>query len=234
MEGLTGYYWSQEKMQSFVCMSDDTDHKAPAVFASIQPILKQFVQDGTHKINIVSDSPTSQYRNKHIFYLMKEFTMEFQVPIEWIYLEANHGKGIPDDIGAVVKQAISDIVPFNPETPQYSCSDILKLGLVDAIPSINVSTFTSSHIADIKLKLPNLKSIAGTMKCPEVSTEIAASSDGDVNFSIIMKELSNLPAMKCNLQINNTTSAKLERKCIFSELRLGILPLKHCFKMFDK
>ena len=79
----TGYYWSQEKRQSFVCMSDDTDHKAPAVFASIQPILKQFVQDGAHKINIASDSPTSQYRNKHIFYLMKEFTMEFQVPLKW-------------------------------------------------------------------------------------------------------------------------------------------------------
>ena len=128
-------------------------------------------------------------------------------------------KGIPDGIGAVVKRAISDIIPFNLVTPQYSCSDLLKLGLVDAIPSINVSTFTTSHIADIKLKLPNLKSIAGTMKCHEVSTEIATSSDGDVNVSISMKELSNLPAMKCDLQINNTTpSAKLERKCIFSEL----------------
>ena len=127
---------------SFASLSDETDHKAAATWASMSPILNQCVEKGgIKKINIVSDSPTSQYRNKSIFYFMQDFCEKSNIFFKWIYLEAGHGKGIPDGIEAVVKQAISDIVPFNPEQGVYGCNDMLKLGLRDIIPSISIHTY---------------------------------------------------------------------------------------------
>jgi hypothetical protein len=54
-------------------------------------------------MNIISDSPISQYRNKTMFYLMKRFAIQQKIKLKWIYLEAGHGKGVADAIGAILK-----------------------------------------------------------------------------------------------------------------------------------
>ena len=68
------YSWEHDKEQSHVALSHCTSRNAPAVFASIEPILIDFVNSGSKRINIVSDSPFSQYRNKGIFWYLKEFS----------------------------------------------------------------------------------------------------------------------------------------------------------------
>ena len=55
-----GFVWSKETNYGFAALSDCTDHKAAAVWASLTPTL----ENGKEKIIIVSDSPSSQYRNK--------------------------------------------------------------------------------------------------------------------------------------------------------------------------
>ena len=59
--------WSSQGQKLFVAISDHTDHKASAVFASLEPILLKYCQANVHHFNIISDSPTSQYRNKNVF-----------------------------------------------------------------------------------------------------------------------------------------------------------------------
>ena len=59
--------WSSQGQKLFVAISDDTDHEASAVFASLEPILLKYCQANLHHFNIISDSPTSQYRNKNVF-----------------------------------------------------------------------------------------------------------------------------------------------------------------------
>ena len=86
-------------------MSDHTDHKAPAVMISIKSILEKLIKQEKKLINIISNSPNSQYRNRKMFYLVQQFAKEYRVTIRWIYLEAGHGKGISDGIRAVVKKA---------------------------------------------------------------------------------------------------------------------------------
>ena len=61
-------------------------------------------------VNIISDSPTSQYRNKKIFWMIQSFAKEQKINIKWIYLDSCHGSGVADGIGATVKNAISNIV----------------------------------------------------------------------------------------------------------------------------
>ena len=62
------YAWSMEGKQSYIAVSNCTIHAAEAVWASIEPILIGYVKNGINFILIVSDSPTSQYRNKKVFW----------------------------------------------------------------------------------------------------------------------------------------------------------------------
>ena len=61
------YVWTVEMQQSFVAMSDHTDHKAPVVMISIKPILEKLIKQEKKLINIISDSPTSQCRTVKCF-----------------------------------------------------------------------------------------------------------------------------------------------------------------------
>lgn len=56
---------------------------------------------------MVSGSPTSQYRNKKMFWLLQQFCTEKHIELKGINLESEHGKGIPDGIGATTEKAIN-------------------------------------------------------------------------------------------------------------------------------
>ncbi|KAJ3605026.1 hypothetical protein NHX12_027077 [Muraenolepis orangiensis] len=60
---------------------------------------------------MVSDGPTTQYRSKkNLFFLSTEpFKMGF-VRVTWNFLEAGHGKGPADGVGAAVKRTADALV----------------------------------------------------------------------------------------------------------------------------
>lgn len=54
---------------------------------------------------IISDSPSSQYRNRGTLYLAKELCRIHGISsLEWLYTESGHGKSAADGIGAAVKR----------------------------------------------------------------------------------------------------------------------------------
>lgn len=106
--------------------------------ASISPMITDLIEDGISDLTIVSDSPTSQYRNRFMFYFMHSLVKQHDVRLKWIFLEAGHGKGIPDGVGASVKRAIQNIVTTNMNTPIYSVNDLMTHGLKSAHPSIKL------------------------------------------------------------------------------------------------
>ena len=65
------YIRSHERKYSQAALSDCTDHKAGTVFTSMEPALNDFVKEGKNMVNIISDSPTSQYHNKKIFWMIQ-------------------------------------------------------------------------------------------------------------------------------------------------------------------
>ena len=162
------YSWSIAGNRSHLSISDCTVHKANAVYASLEPVLENMMEDNEiHKINVVSDSPTSQYRNKYLFWLMHQFATKHNITLKWIFLEANHGKGVPDGIGGDGKRAIADIIRFNPDNAFYGVNDLLP-GMCKALPSIQITTYTAEEVKVKASLLPKLKSIDGTAKCHEV------------------------------------------------------------------
>ena len=63
---------SELRHKSLVFVSDETAHYASTVYAFIQelmPHVKEHVPDAT-LVHYISDSPTSQYRNKHMMYIV--------------------------------------------------------------------------------------------------------------------------------------------------------------------
>ena len=149
-------------------LSDDTNHGAPAVIASLKSILEEFAQK-SKTINVVSDSPLSQYRNKSIFWFMGKFAKEHSLQFNWIYLEAGHGKGVPDGIGTTGKNAIKDIVACNPDIPIYNVDNLLQNKLAEMIPSIMLLHHTTDEFNLAKQTIPaNLIPAPDTIKLHEV------------------------------------------------------------------
>ena len=96
----------QKQVQSYVAMSDNLNHNATVVYCilrQIVPLLKlEF--PALRKIHYLTDSPSSQYRNKTIFKLVCDHEEEFGIIARWNYLETVHGKGPCDGLGASVKR----------------------------------------------------------------------------------------------------------------------------------
>ena len=149
-------------------MSDNTDLKAPAMMINIKPILEKLLKQEKKLINIISDSPTCQYRNRKMFYLVQQFAKEYRVTIRWTYLEAGYGKGIPDRIGAVVKKAVRDIIAFNLHIPHYSVKDLLESSFQEKLPSIGIITYSKDAVIILAENIPETTGIVGTLKIHDI------------------------------------------------------------------
>ena len=98
--------------QSMVFVSDEMGHNSSTVFAFLKeliPQLKVILPDIKH-IHYFTDSLTSQYRNKTIFYLLSRHKDLLDVNASWNYFEAGHGKGPCDGVGGSVKRTADEAV----------------------------------------------------------------------------------------------------------------------------
>ena len=140
------YVWYEKDHFSKAAMGNSTNHRAPTLMASLLPLLKELEISGIKHVNVISDPPTSQYRNKEMFWLLKTFCKEFNITVKWIYLESSHQKCIADGISATVKKALKNLMHSNQSVPMYSVEDLPKNGLQEAVPSIGLYTYEEEDI----------------------------------------------------------------------------------------
>jgi hypothetical protein len=104
----------QKKPYPFATLSDDTTKTAEAVWAHLLPVLAHIkaVHPSVIHVTFVTDSPSSQYRNRYTLALLREFTVATGrwETANWIFHESGHGKGAPDGVGAAIKRAGDDAV----------------------------------------------------------------------------------------------------------------------------
>ena len=162
------YIWTKQYNYSRTALSDCTDHKAPALMTSIQPILNDLVDKGIKKINVVSDSPTSQYQNRRMVWILHCCCKEKMIDLKWIYLESGHRKGIPDGIGATVKKAIKDLPLFHPDDPLCNVGDLFSHNIQDCIPSIELNVYSKEDVQKFNSFQPKVGEIKGILKVHEV------------------------------------------------------------------
>ena len=125
-----------------------------------------YIEEGITEINTITDSPSSQYRNVNAFWLMAQLCKKYGVVLNWIYLEAGHGKGLPNGIGGSVKRAMKDSVAFTPEKA-WNCLDDFMVELPQMLPYIMITTYERKDI--LEMVLPKLKSVTDSNACHEVN-----------------------------------------------------------------
>lgn len=59
-------------------------------------------------VQIWTDSPTSQYRNKTVFNFIANLESVAGIKARWNYFEAGHGKGPCDGLGGITKRVADE------------------------------------------------------------------------------------------------------------------------------
>ena len=60
----------------------------------------------TQAINIFSDGPTSQFKQRFLFSNLHHWEQDHDITIRWNFFATSHGKGVVDGIGGTVKRTV--------------------------------------------------------------------------------------------------------------------------------
>ena len=173
--------------QCFVAVSGSLQHNAAAVYCILQkciPLLKED-EPNLRCIHYLTDSPTSQYRNKTIFQILCSHEEEFGVSARWHYLECGHGKGPCDGLGASVKRTADMSVKQGKITIQGADDFVRWANTNDKTSKVKYIAYTENDVQNIQELISGKAkpvAIAGTLKLHEA---VPVS-----NLSIATRELS--------------------------------------------
>ena len=86
---------------SYIIVSDCLEHEKHAVSAYTSKIIEVIQTEfpAVNEIDIWSDGPSSQYKNKFVFVLVPKLEVYYGFKIKWHYLSTSHGKGPNDGLG---------------------------------------------------------------------------------------------------------------------------------------
>ncbi|CAF2028493.1 unnamed protein product, partial [Rotaria magnacalcarata] len=169
---LSGYVWKKDDCFSFASVSDDTNHMFEGTWAAVQYLLDLIKNDVNTKMKnliFISDSPVSQYRNKTTFYFLKQYAIANQITVKWIYLESGHGKGVADEVGAVIKKKMDEAVAFHPDKAFNNVLDLFNV--IKNNTNIKLFTYKTEDIDFMKKMIPKLAVVKGTAALHEVTTK---------------------------------------------------------------
>jgi hypothetical protein len=153
--------------RSIIIVSDEMGHKASTVITFIdelQPILKAIDANVT-AVHYWSDSPTSQYRNKHIFDLIANHEQRYGTTARWNYFEAGHGKGPCDGLGGSCKRLADEAMRSGKATIQ-DAADFYKWAINSSMKNVQFRFVPSEKCKDTEIRMQNdqVKAVKGTMK----------------------------------------------------------------------
>lgn len=137
--------------------------------AHLRPIFDRLKHIDT--FHFLSDSPSTQYRNKKIFYFLAGH-MKYFIPrisaLTWNFSEAGHGKGALDGIGAVLKRTADRLVAEGNDIPNLAS---LFSQLSQSVKGITLITVSKENIESVDklLEKKYIKAFCGTLKVHQVT-----------------------------------------------------------------
>ncbi|CAH2100821.1 unnamed protein product [Euphydryas editha] len=155
---------------SFCTVSDCLRHDAPAIWAHLVPLIQHVIEVNPliETLHLLSDSPSSQYRNKYMFFIITQICQDFpQIrKITWNYSEAGDRKGAPDGVGAVLKRTADRMNLFGKDVGTYDqFCDIL----MQNVDNVIIKKVDEQEITTKERLIPNnLKTFKGTLSMYQV------------------------------------------------------------------
>ena len=162
--------------KNYTFISNDLNHNASFVFSVINrlvPLLKGIDSDAAC-VHYWTDSPTSQYRNKHIFSIIKKHEAHFGVNCTWDYFEAGHGKGPCDGIGGTVKRCAD--MAIKQRKVNIQSADDFHTWAASSNLAVSFKYISKDDIGRYSIILnenlaKNCKPVKGTLKLHSVRTD---------------------------------------------------------------
>ena len=115
---------------------------------------------GKTSIVVVSDTPTSQYRNAKNVFLMKSLAEELGINIRLLFTECGHGKSPCDGVGGNIKTEVENALlrrhGKRDIRTTHSAEDVKKVIENETNLSYSIKVHTASEIEEIRQKLPKL------------------------------------------------------------------------------
>lgn len=154
---------------SYCTLSSSFRHDPSAIWAHLRPVLHHLKENNPSikVLHLVSDGPTTQYRSKKNFFFLstEPFKMGFK-RVTWNFLEAGHGKGPADGVGAAVKRMADALVAKGVDIPNGAK---LYEKLSEAKSSVTLFNVTDEEISEVERSLiDDLQTVKGTMKIHQV------------------------------------------------------------------
>lgn len=108
---------------SFCTLSENLRHDPSAICAHLDLVITEIKKIVPHLTlaHFLSDGPTTQYRNKKMFYLMAVYLSK-QLNVDqmrWHYSESGHGKGAPDGVGGAIKRQADRLVALGEDISSF-------------------------------------------------------------------------------------------------------------------
>lgn len=153
--------------QAFCTISDCNKHSPPNIMAHLIPVIRHFMETkpGITKLYLQSDSPTTQYRGKEMFYLTTQYlptVFPALTSIVYGYSEAGHGKGAVDGVGGWAKNMTDAAVVAGLDI--YDARDMVNHLKTKSDKTLIMLIDSEAH-KEVEVKIPkNLKTFEGTMK----------------------------------------------------------------------
>ncbi|CAG5053192.1 unnamed protein product [Parnassius apollo] len=161
------YYVKNEEIstKSFCTLSECLRHDAVAIWEHLIPILNFIEKEVSEMkfLNFISDSPSAQYRNRKMFYVMAK--LHWNYPnlrrVVWNHSKKGHGKGAPDGVRGVLKRTADQIVAQGNDIPNI---EALISHLKIKCPGVSIEEVVESGVLEKELLIPSdLKEFRGTM-----------------------------------------------------------------------
>lgn len=135
------------KHSSFVGVTKEGSHTVPTTYAFLRKLIDELKQlfPNLKSIHFVSDSPSSQYRNKNIVEMLSRSYQLWGVNTSWTWLETGHGKGPCDGVGGSIKRKMDDLVKRG---EVVRSSDEFCAVVIKEKTEMNVIHVTTSEIQD--------------------------------------------------------------------------------------
>ncbi|KAL4710894.1 hypothetical protein ACJJTC_002524 [Scirpophaga incertulas] len=185
--GVLYYRDSQTKeitCKSFCTVSENIRHDALTIWAHLEPVLNMVQKSlpNLDAIHFLSDSPSSQYRNRFIFYMLTKLKEQIHCLnlVTWNYQESGHGKGAPDGIGAVVKRTADNHVRLGGDVATFE--DFVQV-VQKNIKNIELIIIPEESISR-KIFPKNIPSFKGTTKIHQ------AVWSSPLPFDVVLRSLS--------------------------------------------
>ncbi|CAG9787325.1 unnamed protein product [Diatraea saccharalis] len=160
------------KTTSLCTVSENLRHDPILICAHLKPVMQRIKQISPDiiKLHVLSDGPSTQYRNKSMFYLIANYVSK-ELDVEaviWHFSEKGQGKGAPDGVGGCVKRLCDNSVAIGKDVSNY---DGLMTCLQANCKGIEIFGIDDSDVPKIQkiLEKSTTKPFKGTFKIHQLT-----------------------------------------------------------------